>query len=74
MRSLSDSLTQLSLFSNADDNQAISNVDSSKVDTYCHSGDNICVNGDLILVPHLTYAENVAAAASFAIAAAAAKS
>ncbi len=38
---------------------------ASKVDVYCHAGDNICVNGDLILIPHLTYAENAAAAAAF---------
>ena len=48
-----------------DDGQAIPNVPASKVDTYCHAGDNICVNGDLILPAHLTYAENVAAAATF---------
>ena len=49
-----------------DDGQAIPHVDSSKVYTVCHSGDDICLNGDLILVPHLTYAANVAAAAAFA--------
>jgi hypothetical protein len=36
--------------------------------TVCHSGDDICLNGDFILVPHLTYAENVVAAAAFATA------
>lgn len=54
------------LFGDPDDGQAIPHVDSSKVYTVCHSGDDICLNGDLILVPHLTYAANVAAAAAFA--------
>jgi hypothetical protein len=42
------------------------NVDSANVLTYCHTDDNICVNGDLILPAHLTYAENVVTAATFA--------
>ena len=50
-----------------DDGKALPNVAASKVDTYCHDGDNICVNGDLILLPHLTYAENAAAAAAFVV-------
>ncbi|KUJ23206.1 carbohydrate esterase family 5 protein, partial [Mollisia scopiformis] len=50
-----------------DDGQALPNVDASKVDTYCHVGDDICLNGDLILPPHLTYAENAAAAAAFVV-------
>jgi hypothetical protein len=52
---------------NIDDGTAIANVDASKVDTYCHTGDNICVNGDLVLPAHLTYAENAAAAAAFVL-------
>lgn len=54
----------------ADDGQAIPNVDSSKVDTYCHEGDDICQDGLLILPAHLTYAEDVSSAAQFAVAAA----
>lgn len=50
---------------NVDDGQALPNVASSKVDVYCHDGDNICVNGDLILPAHLTYGINAAAAAAF---------
>ena len=30
-----------------------------------HDEDDICLNGDLVLPAHLTYAENVAAAAAF---------
>lgn len=54
------------LFGDPDDGQAISNVDSSNVYTVCHSGDDICDDGDIITVYHLTYAENVAAAAAWA--------
>lgn len=48
-----------------DNGQALANIPASKVDVYCHAGDNICVNGDLILPAHLTYAVNAAAAAAF---------
>ncbi|KAH8702379.1 putative cutinase [Talaromyces proteolyticus] len=59
-------ISKVLLFGDPDNGTAIPNVDSSKVHTVCHTGDNICVNGDFILVPHLTYAEDVATAASFA--------
>lgn len=48
-----------------DDGDAIPNVDTSKVKTICHTGDNICENGDIILPAHLTYGENAAEAAAF---------
>ncbi len=48
-----------------DDGNPIPNVATSKIDVYCHAGDDICLNGDLILPPHLTYAEDAAAAAAF---------
>ncbi|EED18118.1 cutinase, putative [Talaromyces stipitatus ATCC 10500] len=56
------------LFGDPDNGQAIPHVNAANVYTVCHPGDDICLNGDLILVPHLTYAENVAAAAAFATA------
>jgi len=49
----------------ADDGSPVANVPASRTDVYCHDGDNICVNGDFILPAHLTYAENVQAAAQF---------
>jgi hypothetical protein len=49
-----------------DNGQSIPNVDASKVHTVCHSGDNICQDGLLILPAHLTYALDVATAATFA--------
>jgi cutinase len=50
----------------------VANVPASKTKVICHVGDDICKNGDLILVQHLTYALNVTVAAQFAVAAAAA--
>ncbi|KAM0131873.1 hypothetical protein ACHAP3_006615 [Botrytis cinerea] len=52
----------------SDNGQAIPNMDASKVDTICHTGDNICEAGDIILPAHLTYGENAAAAAAFVVA------
>ncbi|CRG87219.1 Cutinase [Talaromyces islandicus] len=59
-------ISKVVLFGDPDNGTAIPNVDSANVQTYCHALDNICVNGDIIGPPHLTYAENVATAASFA--------
>lgn len=55
---------------NTDDGQALSNIDSSKVDTYCNVGDDICLDGPLITPFHLIYAEDASAAAAFIVAAA----
>lgn len=51
-----------------DNGTAVANVPASRTETFCHQGDDICVNGDFILPQHLTYAENVAAAAAFVVA------
>jgi len=53
------------IFGDPDNGTAVANVPASKTDVYCHQGDNICVNGDFVLPAHLTYAENVQAAAQF---------
>lgn len=60
-------ISKVVIFGDPDDGKALPNVAANKVDTYCHAGDDICLNGDLILVPHLTYAENAAAAAAFVV-------
>lgn len=31
---------------------AVGNIDTSKVKTFCHRGDNICEGGILVLPPH----------------------
>ena len=48
-----------------DNGTAVANVPASRTDIICHVDDDICVNGDFVLPQHLTYAENVAAAAAF---------
>lgn len=53
------------LFGDPKDGQALPNVDASKVLTVCHAGDNICAGGDIILLAHLTYAEDADSAAAF---------
>jgi len=60
-------ISKVVIFGDPDNGTAIANVAASKVDTYCHTDDNICVNGDLVLPAHLTYAENAAAAAAFVL-------
>ncbi|CAD6446948.1 47f13803-3151-427c-b2f4-d414fc5b49a4 [Sclerotinia trifoliorum] len=63
-------ISSVVIFGDPLDGQAIPNVAASKVDTVCHTGDNICQAGDIILPAHLTYGENAAAAAAFVVAAA----
>ncbi|TVY34657.1 Cutinase [Lachnellula subtilissima] len=58
-------ISKVVVFGDPDNGTAIANVDPSKVKTFCNVGDNICVNGDLILVPHLIYGENAEEAATF---------
>ncbi|KAJ7717000.1 cutinase [Mycena metata] len=53
------------IFGDPDNGQAVQRIPSSKVDVICHVGDDICLGGDLILVPHLTYSVDTPAAAAF---------
>ncbi|KJZ72544.1 hypothetical protein HIM_08068 [Hirsutella minnesotensis 3608] len=44
----------------------VANISPSRVNIFCHKGDNVCKeNGDLILPPHSTYNENADEAAMF---------
>lgn len=63
-------LGRILIYRRTDDGQAIPNVDSSKIDTICHKGDDICQNGDIILPVHLTYSGDATSAAAFVVAAA----
>ncbi|RFU30882.1 hypothetical protein B7463_g5434, partial [Scytalidium lignicola] len=60
-------ISSVVIFGDPDSGTPIPNVDASKVLIICHPGDNICLNGDLILVPHLTYASNALQAANFVV-------
>ncbi|KAJ7851668.1 cutinase [Mycena olivaceomarginata] len=53
------------IFGDPDDGQAVQGVSSGKTDVICHVGDDICLHGDLILEPHLTYGIDTPAAAAF---------
>ena len=51
----------------ADSSQPVTGVSATDTDIICHAGDDICINGDLVLPPHLTYAVNAASAAAFVV-------
>ncbi|KAK7720291.1 hypothetical protein SLS63_009963 [Diaporthe eres] len=51
----------------ADSSQSVENTDPGKVLVVCHNGDDICQFGDLILLQHLTYAQDAETAADFVV-------
>lgn len=53
------------IFGDPDNGQAVQGVSAANTMVICHTGDNICQGGDLILAPHLTYGMNAAQAATF---------
>jgi len=53
------------IFGDPDNGYKVGNITSSKVLVICHVGDDICLHGDLVLAPHLTYSLNAQQAASF---------
>ncbi|KIK61338.1 carbohydrate esterase family 5 protein, partial [Collybiopsis luxurians FD-317 M1] len=55
------------IFGDPDDGQAVAQISASNVDVICHTGDDICEGGDIILEPHLTYGEDAPAAAEFIV-------
>jgi cutinase len=65
-------LPPIKQFSNAvlDFGEAVAGAASSITKVICHLDDDICKQGDLILLAHLTYSENAQEAATFAATAA----
>ncbi|ORY61340.1 cutinase [Pseudomassariella vexata] len=55
------------LFGDPANGQAIQNADPRSVMNVCHHGDNIACGGDLIMLPHLTYALDTDDAAAFVL-------
>ncbi|KAF8214966.1 cutinase [Mycena galopus ATCC 62051] len=53
------------IFGDPDDGEAVAGVSAANTDVICHVGDDICLHGDLILEPHLTYGMDTPAAAAF---------
>ncbi|KAK3933611.1 cutinase [Diplogelasinospora grovesii] len=56
------------IFGDPDYPTPVVNVPASQQLVICHAGDNICQAGDLILLPHLTYAIDADQAAAFVVA------
>jgi hypothetical protein len=40
---------------------------AAKTTIFCHTGDNICEQGDIILLPHLVYATKAVQGATYAV-------
>ncbi|KAK4546319.1 hypothetical protein LTR36_001996 [Oleoguttula mirabilis] len=55
------------IFGDPDNGKPVGSIPSSKVLIICHVGDDICLGGDLVLAPHLTYSINAQQAASFVV-------
>ena len=53
------------VFGDPDRKLPVGNVPSYKVSIDCHKGDNICQNGEIIKVEHLTYCHDVGTEAAF---------
>jgi len=56
------------IFGDPNNGKPVTGASASKTLIICHAGDNICDGGSVILLPHITYAENADQAASFVIA------
>lgn len=42
------------IFGDPDNGKAVGSVSAAKTKVICHTGDNICAGGSMILQPHLT--------------------
>jgi cutinase len=59
-------VSSIVIFGDPDDGEAISApLNTTPEKTICHTGDDICAHGDLILEPHLTYSLDAGTAAQF---------
>ncbi|KAE9380672.1 carbohydrate esterase family 5 protein [Stipitochalara longipes BDJ] len=65
-----NAVSSVVIFGDPDNGKAVGNVPAAKTKVICHTGDNICQGGDLILTPHLTYSTNAGEAAAFVASAA----
>jgi hypothetical protein len=61
-------ISSVVIFGDPDNGEAVQGVSASRTLVICHDGDNICEHGDLILLEHLTYAEDAGTAATFVLA------
>ncbi len=56
------------IFGDPDHGEPVAGASAANTLVVCHVGDDICLHGDLIFPPHLTYAEDADLAASFVVA------
>jgi cutinase len=56
------------IFGDPDDGTAVAGASAARTLVICHETDDICLHGDLILLAHLTYAEDAGQAAAFVVA------
>lgn len=61
-----DFVNSVLLFGDPDIGLPLGNVPAYKVSTDCHTGDDICEDGEKVLEPHLSYCQDMALQASFA--------
>ncbi|ORY56166.1 cutinase [Pseudomassariella vexata] len=54
------------IFGDPNNGDAVKGVSADQTKVICHTGDNICDGGTLILTPHLTYGSDANEAAAFA--------
>ncbi|CAK5263113.1 unnamed protein product [Mycena citricolor] len=53
------------IFGDPDDGSPVAGVSASKTLVICHTGDNICAHGIIVLPPHLNYGMDTPTAAAF---------
>ncbi|CAD6441538.1 41439ca5-de77-4b9d-94bc-f58bb9fa23c7 [Sclerotinia trifoliorum] len=53
------------IFGDPNNGSPVAGASAAKTKVICHTGDNICAHGDLILAPHLTYGMDAGTAAAF---------
>jgi len=59
-------VSSIVIFGDPDNGEAIkAPLNNTPEKTICHTGDDICLHGDLVLEPHLTYSEDAGTAAQF---------
>ncbi|THV47036.1 hypothetical protein BGAL_0340g00060 [Botrytis galanthina] len=54
------------IFGDPNNGSPVAGASAANTKVICHTGDNICAHGDLILAPHLTYGADAGTAAAFA--------
>ncbi|KAH7383696.1 cutinase-domain-containing protein [Cadophora sp. MPI-SDFR-AT-0126] len=60
-------IASIVLFGDPNNGTVIQGVESARVRTFCHAGDDICKGGDAVLKDHLTYAKDARTAAMWAM-------